>query len=220
MPAAIQAVSFDVGGTLIEPWPSVGHIYAEVAERFGVRGASPERLTGQFLAAWTVRSDFDYSRSAWLALVEHSFAGLAEPLPAGCFEAIYDQFAEPDAWRIFPDVLPALEGLAKRGVRCAAISNWDERLEPLLERLGLRRHFECVVASWSVRCPKPHAAIFRHALKQLNLPAEAVLHIGDSRREDFEGARAVGLSARLLRRGEMPKAGEQLSSLSQLLALV
>lgn len=216
----IQAVSFDVGGTLIEPWPSVGHIYAEVAQKFGVRGASPERLTGQFVAAWTVRSDFDYSRPAWLALVEHSFAGIAEPLPAGCFDAIYDRFAEPDAWRIFPDVLPVLEDLSRRGVRCAAISNWDERLEPLLDRLGLRRHFECVVASWSVRCPKPHPGIFQHALKQLNLPAEAVLHIGDSRREDLEGARAVGCSARLLRRGGTSDRREQLGSLSELPALL
>ena len=220
MAVPIQAVSFDVGGTLIEPWPSVGHIYAEVAERFGVRGASPERLTNQFIAAWTVRSDFDYSRSAWLALVEQSFAGIAAPLPEGCFAAIYDRFAEPEVWRIFPDVLPALEDLARRGVRCAAISNWDERLEPLLDRLGLRRHFECVVASWSVRCAKPHPGIFQHALKQLNLPVEAVLHIGDSRREDLEGARAAGCTARLLRRGGMSERYEQLRSLSELAALL
>ncbi len=32
----IRAVTFDVGGTLIEPWPSVGHVYAEVAARHGV----------------------------------------------------------------------------------------------------------------------------------------------------------------------------------------
>ena len=32
----VKAVTFDVGGTLIEPWPSVGHAYAEVAQRHGV----------------------------------------------------------------------------------------------------------------------------------------------------------------------------------------
>jgi len=32
----IRAISFDVGGTLIRPWPSVGHVYAEVAAQQGV----------------------------------------------------------------------------------------------------------------------------------------------------------------------------------------
>ena len=36
----IQAVTFDVGGTLIEVWPSVGQVYAEVAARNGVKGLS------------------------------------------------------------------------------------------------------------------------------------------------------------------------------------
>ena len=30
----IKAITFDVGGTLIEPWPSVGHAYAGVAARY------------------------------------------------------------------------------------------------------------------------------------------------------------------------------------------
>jgi len=32
----IRAITFDVGGTLIAPWPSVGHIYSDIAARFGV----------------------------------------------------------------------------------------------------------------------------------------------------------------------------------------
>ena len=40
----IRAVTFDVGGTLIEPWPSVGHVYAEVAAQHGWAGLSIEAL--------------------------------------------------------------------------------------------------------------------------------------------------------------------------------
>jgi hypothetical protein len=43
--SGIRAVTFDVGGTLIEPWPSVGRVYAEVAARHGVEVAAE---------AWTV----------------------------------------------------------------------------------------------------------------------------------------------------------------------
>src|SRR5580700_10426449 len=43
----IRAVTFDVGGTLIEPWPSVGRVYAEVAARHGLEVAA-EDLDRQF----------------------------------------------------------------------------------------------------------------------------------------------------------------------------
>ncbi len=216
----IQAVTFDAGGTLIAPWPSVGHIYAEVAARFGVRGADPARLNRQFAAAWRAKQDFDYSRAAWLDLVERSFAGIAEPPPEGCFAAVYERFAGPDAWRVFDDVLPALNTLARRGVRLAVISNWDERLEPLLERLELRRHFEVIVASCHAGFTKPSAGIFQLTLARLALAPEAVLHAGDSRTEDVNGARAAGLNARLIHRDAPPVAGEQMRSLCELADLL
>jgi putative hydrolase of the HAD superfamily len=208
----IQAVTFDVGGTLIEPWPSVGHIYAEVAARFGVR-AEPEQLNRQFTAAWQAKRGFDYSRDAWLDLVGRSFVGITEPLPEGYFAAVYQRFAEPDTWRVFEDVLPTLETLAKRDVRLAVISNWDERLEPLLERLGLRRHFEVVLVSCQAGFTKPSPEIFRLTLEQLALAPDAVLHVGDSRTEDVAGARAAGLQARLIHRDAPPISGEQVRSL-------
>ena len=64
----IQAVTFDVGGTLLEPWPSVGHVYAEVAQRHGLPGADAAKLAEQFAAAWRARRGFDYSRAAWSEL--------------------------------------------------------------------------------------------------------------------------------------------------------
>ena len=50
--SGIQAVTLDVGGTLIEPWPSVGHVYAEIAARFGAPGHAPALLNRQFGEAW------------------------------------------------------------------------------------------------------------------------------------------------------------------------
>src|SRR5262249_44700851 len=49
---SVRAITFDVGGTLIQPWPSVGHIYAEVAAHHGRRDISVEALNRQFAAAW------------------------------------------------------------------------------------------------------------------------------------------------------------------------
>jgi FMN phosphatase YigB (HAD superfamily) len=66
---------------------------------------------------------------------------------------------------------------------------------------------EAVVYSAQVGVEKPHPAIFDELLSNLQLPAGAVLHVGDSRRDDVEGALAVGLQALWLtrdsRRGDL-----------------
>src|ERR1035438_1017740 len=67
---SIQAVTFDVGGTLIGVWPSVGHVYAEVAARHGINGLSAVSLNRRFAAAWRAATDFSHSRADWAALVD------------------------------------------------------------------------------------------------------------------------------------------------------
>ena len=213
----IQAVTFDVGGTLIEVSPSVGHIYAEVAGRHGVTGLSASLLNRRFAAAWRAAGAFDHSRRGWARLVNATFRGLTARPPSQTFFAeLYARFASPDAWRIFPDVLPTLHALAARGLKLGVISNWDERLRPLLKRLKLADYFEVVVVSREVRASKPVRAIFQHAVRRLGLPPGAVLHVGDDLSMDVRGARAAGLSALLLKRGAAaPRAG-QIHSLREL----
>ena len=198
--ADIQAVTFDAGGTLIEPWPSVGHVYAEVAKRFGVEGITVETLNQGFAAAWRAKLDFDYSQAAWFELVRQTFGEHAPSLPDDFFPALYERFAEPDTWRVYDDVLPALETLAARRLRLGVISNWDERLHVLLERLNLRVFFECVIVSRDVGFTKPSPQIFEIVLRKLGQPAECVLHVGDSLTEDVEGAKKVGFQALHLNR--------------------
>jgi putative hydrolase of the HAD superfamily len=192
----IRAISFDVGGTLLEPWPSVGHVYADVAGRFGISDVAPEALNRAFGVAWKARKDFDYSRAAWRRLVVETFAEALAPAPDGaCFDAIYEHFAGPVPWRVFDDVLPTLTSARERGLKLAVVSNWDERLGPLLEALDIARHFDVVVSSHSCGHTKPAGEIFLRAAEMLGFPAESVLHIGDSRAEDFDGAQSAGLAA-------------------------
>ena len=47
---------------------------------------------------------------------------------------------------------------------------------------------------------KPDPAIFAEALRRLDAPAAAALHVGDHPRNDLAGARAAGLAALLLDR--------------------
>lgn len=192
--ASVKAISFDVGGTLIEPWPSVQRIYAAVAEEFGCPGICEDRLKRQFAAAWSARRHFGYSRSEWRDLVAQTYEGTAAAQRIDLlFPALYERFEQAGCWRVFPEVVPVLKKLRALGFRLAITSNWDERLRPLLAALELQDFFEVVTVSGEEGVHKPDARLFHRTCVALDLEAAQVLHLGDSVREDFEGARDAGL---------------------------
>lgn len=199
----IRAVTFDVGSTLIEAWPSVGAVYAEVAAQHGCAHLTAEELERRFREAFEARGRRANSRADWERIVDAAFAGrVATPPSRTFFPVLYERFARASAWRIFDDVLPTLDALRARGLRLGVISNWDERLRGLLEELGLARRFEVIVVSCEVGVLKPERRIFEAALRALALPAEAVLHVGDDFESDVLGAQGAGMRAlHLARRG-------------------
>ena len=203
--AGLRAVTFDVGGTLLTPWPSVGHVYAETAQLVLGERFDPALLNERFIAAWRAAHQlpggFNYSPADWAGVVRDTFAGLTPRAEAPeLFRALWYRFSEPEVWHVFADVRPCLAELSGRGIRLAVLSNWDERLRPLLVRLDLARYFERTVVSAEVGTHKPAAAIFAHTARALGLPPEALLHVGDGQREDVAGASAAGWGALWLRR--------------------
>lgn len=217
----IRAVTFDVGGTLIRPWPSVGHIYAEVAARHGVAGISPELLDRRFADAWRALGHFNHGRGEWSTLVDRVFEGLSERPPSEWFfDELFERFAEAVAWQVFDDVKPAIDAIAARGINLGIISNWDERLAPLLQQLGLRKYFETLVISCEVGFAKPSPVIFEHASRKLGVAPEFILHVGDSLREDLEGAKSAGCHGLLVQRGGNNPGKESIGSLHELEGLL
>jgi putative hydrolase of the HAD superfamily len=217
IPAAeIQAVTFDVGGTLIEPWPSVGQVYAAIAARHGLHVSAPA-LNREFATAWGALNIFHYTLSEWADLVDKTFRGATDkPLPPKLFAELYSHFGLAQTWHIFDDVLPALEQLASRGVKLGIISNWDERLRPLLRELKLHDYFETIIISSEIGFTKPSPVIFEMAAEKLALPPAAILHVGDSMEADFEGARSASLHGLLLRRGVDSVDDHEIKSLLEL----
>ncbi len=205
----IKAVTFDVGGTLIEPWPSVGHVYVEIASRHGVTSVTPELLNSRFNEVWNARNAFNDTRTGWEDLVNEVFHGLASPRTcAAFFPELYDRFSQPDAWHVFEDVAPALDTLVSRGIRLGVISNWDERLRMLLRRLNLDRYFDVITVSCEVGFSKPSPVIYEHATTKLGFSPSSILHVGDSSEMDVAGAAAAGFqSLRIFRGADAGKDG-------------
>jgi putative hydrolase of the HAD superfamily len=213
----IEAVTFDVGGTLIQCWPSVGHVYADVAASYGHRHLSPAVLNRRFKLAWQNFKRFRHTHAQWAALVDTTFQGLIEPLPSKTFfPQLFERFAEPISWQIFDDVIPTLEALKASGLRLGIISNWDDRLRPLLRKLRLQPYFQTIVVSCEVGPPKPSPRMFATACDALGCNPGNTLHVGDSRKMDFQGALEAGLQARWLRRGARRAAAMTIAALTEL----
>jgi putative hydrolase of the HAD superfamily len=205
-PAAVRAVTFDVGHTLLFPEPSLGEVYAAVAARHGIRIA-PALAQERFLIAWTLvraahtglvyGTDHAHALAFWRRVVRLVFDGQCPDGEAldRFLGALYDTFSEPHAWRLHADWPDTLRGLRARGLRVGLLSNWDVRLRGLLEKLGLDRQVDAVVISAEHALEKPDPALFRVALAALAVPAAACLHVGDTWAEDVLGARAAGMQA-------------------------
>ncbi len=216
---ATRAVLLDAAGTLFDLARPLGDTYSDLAREFG-GDLDPETLTAEFRSAFADAppmafpgrhgADLDRAeRGWWRAVVEHvtrEAGGVPEFAPY--FDRLYAHYASARAWRVFdevPDVLTALRG---RGLGLAVVSNFDSRLPPLLDALGLAPLFDAVVYSGAVGTAKPNGAIFAHALAALGVDAHEALHVGDSRVHDYDGARAAGLEALLVdRRPTMNRTG-------------
>jgi putative hydrolase of the HAD superfamily len=202
----LEAVTFDVTHTLLS-CPGLGQQYADVLARHGIAVAPGEieaaiPLVWQELAcsASPARDRFLHhpkgARGFWRHFVERTCELIDAPRPSAFAAAeLFDRFARPEAWEVAPGTHQMLADLKRRGLKLAVISNWDQRLPVLLERLDLALPFDSFAISAIVGVEKPHPRIFETALAALGVAAERALHVGDSLRDDVEGAQGVGMRA-------------------------
>jgi len=196
----IKAISFDVGGTLITPYPSVGDIYAQVAQKYGVQ-ADPALLNSQFKASWKKQSvSPTFDKLWWNNIVKETFTGYTIIPWKDFFEDLYATFEHPDAWRVFDDVHPILTDLKSKHFRLFVVSNWDERLPRLLEKLDLAKYFSGFSISYEQGIAKPDPRIFRPIIQSNHLKSDEILHIGDDARIDGEAAKGAHIAFRQIDR--------------------
>jgi putative hydrolase of the HAD superfamily len=213
MSGAPRGLLLDAMGTLLGLRHSVGHTYSRLAGDFGLRveaadldrvfptvyrQAPPLAFPGLQGAAL-----LEAERHWWDERIGEAFAasGHTEPLPAGLGVALFEHFASPELWRVYPDVPSQLQRWRARGLKLAVVSNFDQRLLLLLQGLGLAETMDCVVVSSTAGAAKPDPRPFQQALEALDLPPRDVWHVGDSP-EDEAGARAAGLRCVLIRRSQ------------------
>jgi putative hydrolase of the HAD superfamily len=216
-----RVIFFDAAGTLLHLPRGVGWHYRDVALRHG-GDLSEEELNRAFRAVWRTvdapretrapRADDD--RGWWRALVFQVLDACAAGAGmdrAAYFEELWEEFAKPGVWDLYPEtreVLSALRGRFRLGV----LSNFDRRLRRILPDLGIGEFFEEMILSSEVGAEKPSAFIYEEAVRRFGVRADEALHVGDEPEADWRGAADAGLKVFELRRPE--------NSLRDLLALV
>jgi putative hydrolase of the HAD superfamily len=102
--------------------------------------------------------------------------------------------------RIEENLIPTLEAMRGAGLRLGVISNTfvpgfvhDRHLE----MTGLLEFFSVRVYSSGVGYRKPDRRIFQAALRQLDVPAQQTLFVGDLVKTDIIGARRMGMRTAL-----------------------
>ena len=184
MSPALRAVLFDLDGTLLDTAPDM------------VSALNALRLENQLEAL-----PYDLVRGA----VSHGAAKLVKtgfPHAEGeHFEtlrlrylAIYSG-ALARGTRLFPGMEQVLDELSARHLSIGIVTNKPAWLtEPLLQALGLRSRFACVVSGDSVAERKPHPMPLLHAAAMAGVAPSECIYVGDAER-DVQAARAANMPA-------------------------
>lgn len=203
--APVRAVTFDYWNTIVRTHadPSAWRLDQWQALLGGAGHDVPTELVRavfdaewlEHQAAWQRNEQYTGVRAA-----QGAVARLGLDLPAGLVDALVEAFqaaGEDVPYELCPGVADALTALAERGVGLGIICDVGFTpsviLRRLLEGFGVLDVFTGWSFSDEVGWYKPAGEIFRHALGYLGEPADACAHIGDLRRTDIAGARAMGM---------------------------
>lgn len=209
-----RVIFLDAVGTLFGVRGSVGEIYGTIAQWFGVDAdavalnqaffrsfkAAPIMAFPGVEAAEILRREYEW----WQTIAYQTFqqVGVVDQFSdfSHFFAALYEHFATADPWFVYADVQQALSYWQAQGIELGVLSNFDTRIHAVLSALDLKKFFTSVTISTEVGAAKPDAKVFQIALQKHNCAAHQSWHIGDSFREDYEGAKAAGLRAIWLKR--------------------
>ncbi|MEO1064604.1 MAG: HAD family hydrolase [Actinomycetota bacterium] len=202
-PLDVDAVIFDVGGVFVVPSPTV------VRDRLAGIAGIDDAPDGAFVAAhYHGIAAYDRSEDPperWPAYLAAYLTALGAATDDEARTRAIELWRTPSTglWtHAVAHHVAALQRIADEAdVRLGIISNSDGTIEQVLadQRIaqvgdGPGVPVEVIVDSYLVGVTKPDPTIFPFALEPMGLPPERCAYVGDSFRNDVEGATAAGLT--------------------------
>ena len=213
----LRAVLFDVDFTLCRPGPELsGEQYVRVAARHGVDLDVSAYVEAREAAVLDLKRhpELLHDETIWHAFTEDIFLRMGGPkeIASECATEIERGWEASENFELYEDVFPVLEELRSYSLRLGLVSNGIRDLSEFVAHHRL--DVDAIVDSRSHGWVKPHPTIFQAALERVDVaPGEAVM-VGDSPKEDVEGARAIGMRGILVdREGRYPEVEDRLPDL-------
>ena len=159
-----------------------------------------------FLSKWA--KEINYPQNKVQLLLIRTFQELNKP-GSGMLE-------------LFDDSISTLERLKNKGYKLIVISNWGKELNEVLEHFHLTKYFDQIIISGEVGIEKPNKEIFNLAYSKIktqikDLKKSEILHIGDNKLDDIQGAQNVGFkSLHICREKNKPTCSSEITQLSQI----
>ncbi len=202
----IEAVLFDVGGTLVDGRDYLG--WCSLAREVAL-DVEPDELRHSFsevereVDRSPIGSGPDPGRlpEFWRRVLSRATGRELDRSVAERFVASAPHAPERPA-ALYSDVRRCLDALAASRRRLGVISNSrsEASVRGLLERAGIVGYFEQVLSSGTEGVEKPDPEIFRRAVGRLGIAPERALYVGNLEHTDALGARAAGLHGLWLNR--------------------
>lgn len=204
--AQCRAAVFDCAGTLLRLDPTSEQIFQDAAAELGLHIDLAEiartyeivtfalPIKSSELTTQAKKDAFyaEFNRSLCVVLgIDRSFEQL-HPL-------LLSRFATRRHWTAFDDAAAALSAVGER-VDVHALANWDQHLDDVLVRAGLRHLIDDAVSSEQLGAEKPAQACFHAFLERNGLEPAEVVYVGNEYAADVVGAREAGLTPILVDR--------------------
>ncbi|MFI4889581.1 MAG: HAD family hydrolase [Steroidobacterales bacterium] len=193
MAAPLRAVLFDLDGTVLDTAPDFHRVLNALLAETGREPLpySAVRPNVSHGAGRVVRAGFPDAG-------ERQFAELQRR-----FLEIYRASLSVET-RLFDGMDRVLSEVASRGLHSGIVTNKAAWLtDPLLEELGLRARFACVVSGDTVAERKPHPLPMLHAAKLAGVDPVECIYVGDAER-DVQAAHRAGMPALVANYGYIP----------------
>lgn len=212
-----KVIFFDAVGTLFGVKGSIGEVYKQIASKHGIE-VSSDQINQAFGKNFSQAPPLAFGKLDPLAIPQQEYQWWYQVAKSTFidvkvfekftdfelfFQELYVYFATKKPWYIYPDVINSLKSWQQKKVELGIISNFDTRIYQVLELLQLSSYFTSITISSEVGSAKPDSLIFKTALAKHNCLPEQAWHIGDSLREDYQGANALKIKAFLLERDKL-----------------
>lgn len=209
-----RVVFFDAVGTLFGVRGSVGQVYRDIAQKYGVE-VNASVINSAFYETFKTSPPCTFpgmdvleipqlEQQWWNTIAQQTFdrAGVLNQFEdfSSFFLDLYVHFETAEPWFIYPDTLITLTKLRSLRLPLGILSNFDSRLYKVLRALDLADYFDSITISTEAGVAKPDPKIFAIALAKHECKPQDAWHIGDSLQEDYEAANAAGLRGILLSR--------------------